>query len=403
MAGMPQAVTRLVIENYKSIARCDVELGPLTFLVGQNGAGKSNFLDALRFVSDALRNSLDSAIRDRGSFNDLRFKGADLDAPVLLRLEVALPNEEKGEYSFSLIQDPDMGYKVAEERCTTYYPATDQAPTGFHLRDGFHVNHPNWPEGVPAAQPKQLHLPFSVDLRGRPPIYNVLAGMAFYDPIPAHMRSPERHDQGDRLQPDGSNCASVLLRLATQRPQALQRIKDYMKAILPGLQRIQGTALGGYDVLEFTQRVSDRELSFPPISVSDGALHALAVLTSLFQADDRSPQAPSLVTIEEPGGMLHPGATGVLLDALRDASEHVQVLVTTHSPDILDDKDVDSDSVLAVVSRDGESTLGPLDGSDRSLVRDHLYTVGDLMRQGALEPGTPSDRDAGVASTAGVR
>ena len=42
-------ISRVRIENYKSIARCDVRLGPLTFLVGRNGAGKSNFLDALRF------------------------------------------------------------------------------------------------------------------------------------------------------------------------------------------------------------------------------------------------------------------------------------------------------------------------------------------------------------------
>ncbi|WP_343414230.1 AAA family ATPase [Candidatus Amarolinea dominans] len=48
---------RVVLQNYKSIAGCDVQLGPLTFLVGPNGAGKSNFLDALRFVADALRTS----------------------------------------------------------------------------------------------------------------------------------------------------------------------------------------------------------------------------------------------------------------------------------------------------------------------------------------------------------
>ena len=48
---------RVKIRDYKSIAYCDVELGPLTVLVGRNGAGKSNFLDALGFVADALRGS----------------------------------------------------------------------------------------------------------------------------------------------------------------------------------------------------------------------------------------------------------------------------------------------------------------------------------------------------------
>ena len=55
-------IRRVVLRNYKSIGICDVRLQPLTYLVGQNGAGKSNFLDALHFVRDALANSLDNAI-----------------------------------------------------------------------------------------------------------------------------------------------------------------------------------------------------------------------------------------------------------------------------------------------------------------------------------------------------
>ena len=55
-------VTRVAIRNYKSIAACDVRPGPLSFLVGPNGSGKSNFLDALRFVADALRGSLGDAL-----------------------------------------------------------------------------------------------------------------------------------------------------------------------------------------------------------------------------------------------------------------------------------------------------------------------------------------------------
>jgi len=403
MANPTPAITRVVIKNYKSIAHCEVTLGPLTFLVGPNGAGKSNFLDALRFVSDALRTSLDAAIRDRGNFQDLRFKGADPDAPVHLFLEVALPDGQKGEYSFSLVQDQGMGYRVLEEKYVHHYPATGHEPTSFHLRDGFHVHPSNWPAGMPAVQPKQLYLPLWPDLTGQRPAYDVLAGMAFYDPIPAHMRNPERHDEGDRLLPDGSNCASVLLRLAAQHPKAMKRITEYLQAILPGLQQVRGTGLGGYDVLDFTQQVDGREQSFPPISVSDGTLHALAVLTAVFQATDSGPQPWPLVAIEEPEAMLHPGATAVLLDALRDASEAVQVIVTTHSPDILDDKDVDSDSILAVVSRDGATILGPLDNADRSVVHDHLYTVGDLMRQGVLEPEAPSATEAIGASLAGVQ
>ena len=49
----PRTITRVALRNYKSIAGCDVALAPLTILVGQNGAGKSNFLDALRSCARA--------------------------------------------------------------------------------------------------------------------------------------------------------------------------------------------------------------------------------------------------------------------------------------------------------------------------------------------------------------
>lgn len=60
-------IDRLILRNYRSIGYCDVRLSPLTYLVGHNGAGKSNFMDALHFVRDALFNSLDSALNERGA------------------------------------------------------------------------------------------------------------------------------------------------------------------------------------------------------------------------------------------------------------------------------------------------------------------------------------------------
>ena len=67
-----RTITRVALRNYKSIAACDVELAPLAILVGANGAGKSNFLDALRFTAQALRFSLDHALRERGGINEVR-------------------------------------------------------------------------------------------------------------------------------------------------------------------------------------------------------------------------------------------------------------------------------------------------------------------------------------------
>jgi hypothetical protein len=62
------------------------------------------------------------------------------------------------------------------------------------------------------------------------------------------------------------------------------------------------------------------------------------------------------------------------------------VLVTSHSPELLDDGDIPDESILAVVSEHGETRIGPLDATGRSVLRDHLYTPGELLRMDQLRP-----------------
>ncbi|MEZ4580739.1 MAG: AAA family ATPase [Caldilineaceae bacterium] len=88
-------------------------------------------------------------------------------------------------------------------------------------------------------------------------------------------------------------------------------------------------------------------------SMSDGTLRALGVLLAIFQSNVRQRgQKPLLIGLEEPEMALHPAAAGVLLAALREASRSIQILVTSHSPDLLDNPDIDTDSLLAVESAD---------------------------------------------------
>src|SRR3954471_14663506 len=121
--GSPTFITRVLLENYKSIARCDVELGPLTFLVGANGSGKSNFLDALRFVADALRSSLDHALRDRGGINEVRRRSGGHPTHFGLRLEMKLSHGATAMYAFQVGARPDGAFGVEREECFLAYGA----------------------------------------------------------------------------------------------------------------------------------------------------------------------------------------------------------------------------------------------------------------------------------------
>jgi hypothetical protein len=92
-------LTRIVLENYKSIAASGVDFRPLTFLVGPNGSGKSNFLDALRFTRDSLRGSLDNALRDRGGIAEVRRRSGGHPTHFGVRLEFRLTSSV-GHYAF---------------------------------------------------------------------------------------------------------------------------------------------------------------------------------------------------------------------------------------------------------------------------------------------------------------
>jgi predicted ATPase len=93
-----------------------------------------------------------------------------------------------------------------------------------------------------------------------------------------------------------------------------------------------------------------------------------------------------LVALEEPEDALHPAAAGILRDSLRAASNSTQLLVTSHSPDLLDDPNFDSDALLAVVAVEGATSVAPLDEAGRAVLRDHLYTAGELLRMNQLVP-----------------
>lgn len=92
----PPFVTRVTIQNYKSIEARDVALGPLAILVGPNGSGKSNFLDALRFTRDVLATTLDHALRERGGVNEVRCRSRGHPSSFSVRIGFRFPAGASG-------------------------------------------------------------------------------------------------------------------------------------------------------------------------------------------------------------------------------------------------------------------------------------------------------------------
>ncbi|MBD3893397.1 AAA family ATPase [Hydrogenophaga sp.] len=374
-------IRRVILRSYKSIARCDITLRPLTYLVGQNGAGKSNFLDALHFVRDALTGTLDNALSERGGLDEVRRRSSGHPNHVSIQLDLRLNDGRTALYAFKIGALPNGSYEVQSEQCAI--GGLGQGPY-YKIERGNLVQSSE--ATFPAVTPDRLALVAASGLTVFRPIYDALTAMGFYNLNPKVMRELQKPQDGRLLKPVGENIASVVHHLKRSAPQQLDLINEYLRTVVPMIQSMERKAVGPMETLEFRQAVAGAKhpWRFLAQNMSDGTLRALGVLTALLQGN--ADYSPSLIAIEEPETALHPAASGALREVLNQVAKKNQVLVTSHSPDLLDDMDIDADSIVAVISEEGATKLAPLDQASRDMLRQHLFSVGELLRMNQLAP-----------------
>jgi len=374
-------IQRVVLRSYKSIAQCDIRLRPLTYLVGQNGAGKSNFLDALHFVRDALTGSLDNALNERGGLEEVRRRSSGHPNHIGIRLELRLKDGREGWYAFNIGALASGGYEVQSEECVI----TGMGKGPFYriargqLKDSSEAT-------FPAVTSDRLALVAASGLTAFRPVFDALTAMGFYNLNPKVMRELQKPQDGRLLKPVGENIASVIGHLQRVAPDRLTLIREYLQSVVPTVQGLERKAIGPMETLEFRQDVAGARhpWRFLAQNMSDGTLRALGILTALLQNNEG--YAPTLIGIEEPETALHPAASAALREVLEQAAQHTQVLVTSHSPDLLDDQDIDPEAILAVVSESGKTQIAPLDDASRQMLRGHLFSAGELLRLNQLTP-----------------
>ena len=368
-------ITRLSYGNFMSYAHAKPALGDLVVLVGPNGAGKSNLIESLRFLRDALKHGLDTAITNRGGIGQVRRKIPQGRPPDVEIGVEAVVSGARFSYDVTIGARAGGDWQLKKEECRVCSSEENR----FFIRDKNRISISG--HGDIDASRQKIGAVFSesallLAVVGGPfgTLAKFLTEIGTYRIYPDMLRRPQRQLSPERLEDEAQNLASVLKSLRQRRGDpAADRIGTALRDLVPGVDNFRVTQSGGYLAVSLAVKHEEREMWFDASQLSDGTLRILGILTAIHQQP-----APSLIAIEEPELTIHPGAAAVLCDELIEASQRMQVLVTTHSPELITRMPIES---LRVVEATVNGTkIGRVSSEQIVAVKDKLFSPSDLIR-----------------------
>lgn len=372
-------ITKLRIERYKSIERVEISPGPLTILVGPNGSGKSNIVDAVRFVRDSVVLGLDRSIADRHGIDSIRQWSPSRPYVVVMRVEVNT-DYGHGYLSFSLESKSGTHIVKKEEGCWDFGNSLARPRVSYSRNSKGFVEIKSGQDDPRKVEIDRSDELFLSQFEAQPFrfLVNAIGSMEAYSIYPNVLRTPQKPSSDSRLYANGENLTSVYKQLASSKKQshvrARSEILSSMRLVMPSLDSIRIQSLGGLMVPAFrVKESSGKTHDFNVSQISDGTLRMLGLLTALYQ-----PAIPYTLAMEEPEQTINPGVLSILAESIVEVSAKTQMLVTTHSPDFLD-KFNDPSVVFSVNMNDGITRSGPIQESQLQAVRDHLFSLGELM------------------------
>ncbi|WP_153146308.1 AAA family ATPase [Dechloromonas sp. H13] len=366
-----------------------IQLEPLNVIIGSNGAGKSNLLEAIELIKSAPKDLI-APIRDGGGVRDWLWKGAAKPMPASLDVVIDYPKGPSGlRYSLSFTE-VSQGFEILDERVENARPDTGhQAPYLYYKFENGHgvlnVKGKNRKLQREDIEPNQSILSQRKDPDQYPELTflgNTLTKIRLYREwsfgrftVP---RTAQKADlPNDFLEPDCSNLGLVLNRLQ-ENHELKQRLIKELRALYEGIQDYYVKIDGGTVQVFFQERINARIVPMPATRLSDGTLRYLCLLAILCH-----PNPPPLVCIEEPELGLHPDVLPRLAQLLKDASERTQLIVTTHSDVLVDALTDQPDAVLVADKGDKGTTLTRL---SKEKLKPWLekYRLGQLWTRGEI-------------------
>ncbi len=396
-------IERIQVTNFKSYQNLDVSLGPLNVLIGANASGKSNFVEIFRFLRDIAVQGLDDAISLQGGVQYLlnaqddgvRRLSFSISADAVHKFYISRQNESTDEvetfgvhtrkvaYSFmvsfhgneesEIIEDSVSLHcdfvRLNQDRDGEYEPSDELGEGEISLsadRGGMPQCDLQLPSAV-ALQQSDILPPDAIASEDDTPPALLLEkhflhiplffypSRVFWDRVIAihNFNSPLAKKPVEvrgraSLEEDGSNLALVLRRTLKDE-ESRERFLRLYRDLLQFVTEVDVEEHDRSLILKVGESYAPN-LMFPATLLSDGTVDAAAMVVALYFQDR------AIVVIEEPEKNLHPYLIAKLAAMLDDVSEQKQIVVTTHSPELV--KHVEREHILLVSrGKDGNSTI----------------------------------------------
>jgi len=382
-------VSALHVHNYRSLVDVELPLRDLSVVIGPNGAGKTALLEVFQLLQRGSQQELNSFLEAQGGFQAVSSCQEIASQPTCLKigLEVDVQSEQSDApmgYRFELMGRP-IGYVIDFERLEWQYKS--QATGPFHYINAHHDRlHYSDPETGKLVQPNWDYDRLELALAQVPRMYrepealrSMLASTrhySFLDVTPrAVVRLPQSLTPATRPGPNGENLYSALYNLRASHQDIYDRIGALLGQGFSGFGRLEFPVVGAGQVTLAWYEHDSKE-PFYPNQLSEGTLRFLWLITTLL-----APPSPPLMLLDEPEVSLHPELLKLLAALLQDASASSQIVVATHSPDLI--RWLQPEEVLIADKEEGVTRFSWADELD---LDEWLaeYTLRDLWLMGNL-------------------
>jgi predicted ATPase len=383
-------IKHIRIQNFLSLKDVSLDLGLRNVLVGPNMAGKSNIIRALKFITHVSSIGLTEAITKGGGFSEILWKGTDEGKiSFFLTGDFLFPNEEKPrtyEYEIALIGSASTAaFVIEKETLKRCYDGGEYILAEFRSGKGkgFHR------DATVAFEQKERNeksfLEYSVPGWEGMDAKQLFSRWQFFQLIPLAMREVNVISKQFFLNEHGNNLASWLNTLQTTYPDEFNRLSQVIRDVMPDILGIfTPPTQMGTTFVQIKEKHLKRLVNI--WSISDGALHFLALLSLIFAPEELG--AP-LFCVEEPETHLHPQLIDSLIEILLQRQQELgpraaQIIVTTHHPYLIDKLSLED--LVAVYKKDGATKCirGAEKDNLKILLEQGDLSLSDFWYSGAL-------------------